>query len=336
MNVYLQGLASAVPDEIQTNESVVQGIAGWSAELVLERTGIQQRHVTSAGETAGDLAAEAAGRLLQQAGVPSTEIDAIVFCTQSPDLITPSTACLLQDRLQLPQTCAAFDVNLGCSGFTYGLWLSRALILSDSARHVLLLNGDTYSKYCNPREPAVAGLFGDGASAALITADPQGAWAEIGACVVGTNGRGAEHLNVRAGACRMPIAVDERDRYIHMNGAEIAIFAVRTVKRTIDELLAKAGLELDDIAQFVFHHASPELVRRLAAAYRLPSEKVPVDLADVGNIGGATIAMVLERCAERGALHPGDKVVLVGFGVGYSWGATLLEWMKPHGTDLNS
>ena len=210
----------------------------------------------------------------------------------------------------------------------YGLWLARSLVLSESARNVLLLAGDTFSKYCHPQDLAVASLFGDGATASLITADSQNAWAEIGPSALGTDGRGAKNLIVKAGGSRLPASETKSDNYLYMNGAEIASFAVSTVKMVVTQLLDKVQLPWADVDAFVFHQANPAFVQKLMQAYRLPPEKVPVGLANVGNTCSATIPMVLEQCVREGRFRPGQKIVLAGFGVGYSWAATLLEWKQ--------
>lgn len=326
MNANLCAVTSCLAAQIQSNAELASSISGWSAERILAKTGIAERRIAAPNETAGDLAYEAARQLLDRHSL-AARIDTLIFCTQSPDYCLPTTACILQDRLQLPRSCAAFDVNLGCSGYTYGLWLARALIRSDSAKNVLLLAGDTYSKYCNPRDPATASLFGDGASASWISSDPvEPAWAAIGPSVLGTDGRGGPHLMLRAGGRRMPEPQADADQYLFMNGAEIAGFAVSTVKAAIQSLLELSHLEWADIDWFVFHQANPAFVRRLADAYRLPHSKVPVESSAIGNTCSATIPITLERCVARGDFQPGQRLVLVGFGVGYSWAATLLEW----------
>jgi 3-oxoacyl-[acyl-carrier-protein] synthase-3 len=326
MSAWLHGLATAFPERTQSNDELAAGIAGWTGPRIEAKTGIRARRVAAAEETAGDLCARAAERLFAERQIDRSTIDALIVCTQSPDYLLPSTACLLQDRLQLPQTCAAFDVTLGCSGYTYGLWLARSLVLSQSARNVLLLTGDTYTKYCRPTDLAVASLFGDGAAASLITDRPEQAWAEIGPSVLGTDGRGAPHLIVPVGGARQPLATPEAERALHMNGAEIASFAVSTIKPLLQRLLDKLGRTWDEVEHFVFHQANPAFVQRLAAAYRLPLEKVPVGLADIGNTCSATIPMLLEECVQTRRFRPGDRLLLAGFGVGYSWAATALEW----------
>lgn len=332
MKAYLQGVSSWLPAATQTNEELARDIPGWSAERITQKTGIVGRRVAAAGETAGDLCFHAAEELFARHPEWRSQVDAIIVCTQSPDYFLPSTACLLQERLKLSTDCAAFDLTLGCSGYTYGLWLARSLIVSESARCVLLLAGDTYTRYCNPQLPATASLFGDGATASLITTEPEYAWAEIGKSIVGTDGRGADSLIVKAGGSRFPEPVDPNDRYLFMNGAEVASFAVSTVRRIVTQLLSATQLDWPDIDHFVFHQANPAFVQRLAAAYKLPIEKVPIGLADVGNTCSATIPMMLVQEHERHRFQPGQRVMLVGFGVGYSWGATLLDWLPTAST----
>jgi 3-oxoacyl-[acyl-carrier-protein] synthase-3 len=326
MSAWLHSLATALPDRSQSNEELANGTPGWTGNRIEMKTGIRARRVAAADETAGDLCARAAERLFADRQIDRAAIDALIVCTQSPDYFLPSTACILQDRLQLPQTCAAFDVTLGCSGYTYGLWLARSLILAESACKVLLLTGDTYTKYCRPTDLGVASLFGDGAAATLITNQPDNAWAEIGPSVLGTDGRGAPHLIVPAGAARHPLATPEVDRALHMNGAEIASFAVATIKPLLQRLLDKLGRSWDEVEYFLFHQANPAFVQRLAGAYRLPLEKVPIGLAEIGNTCSATIPMLLEECVQARRFQPGDRLLLAGFGVGYSWAATALEW----------
>lgn len=328
MSAYLHSIASEVAAQIQTNAQLVAGVEGWTTDRVHKSTGVIERRIAAAEETAGDLCFRAAEKLFANSAIDRTTIDAMIVCTQSPDYFLPSTACVLQDRLQLPQTVAAFDVSLGCSGYTHGLWLARSLVLSDSAKNVLLLAGDTLSKSCHPQNLAVASLFGDGATASLITNRSENAWAEIGPSALGTDGRGAQNLIIKAGASRLPKSEAPADHHLHMNGGEIASFAVSTVDVVINRLLDKVGLKWPDIDGFVFHHASPAFVKRLISVYRLPPEKVPIGLEKIGNTCSATIAMVLEECAQTDRFQPGHKLVLVGFGVGYSWSATLLEWKR--------
>lgn len=327
MTPYLHGIAYAVPERVQTNEELVAGVPGWSAEKILLRTGMRARRVTGPGETASDLCVRAAEQLFAERSVDPNSIDCLIFCTQSPDYFIPATACLLQDRLGLPTTCAAFDINQGCSGFVYGLMLCRALIVSGSARRVLLLNGETYSKMLNPRDIPTSCLLADGGAATLVSCEREGAWAEIGESRLGTNGRGAKNLYMPAGAFRQLDATEESPRYIYMNGAEIAAFAVGTITAGIQRLLDVVGRDWPEIDWFLFHQANPGFVKRVATALKLPLDKVPIDLDEFGNTGGSTIPILMRRMYERDQFRAGQKCVMAGFGTGYSWGMTYAEWL---------
>ncbi|MBI1346548.1 beta-ketoacyl-ACP synthase 3 [bacterium] len=328
MTVYLHAVTMSLPERVQSNEELCEGIEGWTAEKIVAKTGMRCRRIARPDETAADLAVQAAEQLFAETGISRDSIDALVFCTQSPDHFVPATACFIQDRLKLPTTCAAFDFNQGCSGYPYGLMISRGLIESGAAQRVLFLTGETYSKYCNPKELATASLFGDGGAATLLSNDPDNALAMIGDARCGTDGNGAKHLLCAGGGWRHPEPSPEHPRAIYMNGAAIASFAAGTVKAGIDRLLAVARKEWSDIDLFLFHQANPGFIRRLTMALHLPLEKVPIDLDDVGNTGSVTIPQLMRRMCDRGELKAGMKCVIAGFGTGFSWGMTYAEWLR--------
>lgn len=329
MTAYLRGIQIHLPEQVRTNNDLAEANPGWEAEKIYAKTGIRARHIAAAGETAGDLAAVAASKLLEECAVAPEEIDALLFCTQSPDYLLPTTACLLQERLGLPTTCAALDYNLGCSGFTYGLWLARGLIVSGSARNILLLTADTYSRYCDLHDLTTATIFGDGAAAALVTGTAGGAWATIGETITGTDGRGKESLIVRSGCARMPESDEARDRYLYMNGPEVFSFTLTTVHQGIQQLLDRIGMSWEQIDWYLFHQANAYMLKKLGQAMRLDPEKMPIDMEDLGNTVSPTLPILIRRQKDRGAFAPGQHCVLAGFGVGYSWAMTYLRW----GTD---
>jgi 3-oxoacyl-[acyl-carrier-protein] synthase-3 len=338
MNAYLHGIQYCLPERVSTNEDLSR-TSGWEAEDIFAKTGIRSRRVVGEGETSSDLGFRAADRLLNELNFDRNQIDALLFCAGARDYIVPATACLLQDRLGLPHTCAAFDYVLGCSGYTYGLWLARSLILSESAKNVLLVTADTPTPFCDPSDLGTVALFGDGGAATLISAESTGSIAELGPTVTGTNGRGAKNLMIRLGGARAidhvhaavgmrPVSNSPRDAFISMNGPEITIFSVRTVKSGIQQLLDRVGLDWGDVDLFLFHQANAYMLRRLCETLKIPQHRAPIDMEDTGNTICASIPILMGRCMERGIFHSGQRCVLSGFGMGYSWAMTMLTWTR--------
>lgn len=326
MNAYLQGVQYYLPATRVTNEQLIAANPSWNGKDIYTKTGIKTRHHAAENETASDLGFKAANNLIREAGMDAGGIDALLFCTQSPDYPLPTTACLLQERLGLPRTTACFDYNLGCSGFTYGLWLARALIVSESCKNVLLILADTYSKYCEPTDLATASVFGDAGAAAIVTREQSKGIATIGSTVLGTDGRGAENLIVREGGARTPRTPNSSDRCLYMNGPEIFAFALSSVRHAIDRLLTENQLKWEQVDWFLFHQAGKIILDKLRASLRIPADKMPIELEDVGNTVSATIPLLLRRHLDRQCFFPGQTCVLAGFGVGYSWAVTLLTW----------
>lgn len=322
-------IASHLPEQVLSNDDLAVLYPSWPADKILGKTGIQTRRIAAPGETAVDLAEAAAKALFAQGRVVPSDIDYLLFCTQAPDHILPTSACILQQRLGLRTDIGALDFNLGCSGFVYGLSMAQALIASGQARRVLLLTADTYSKLIHPMDRGVRSLFGDGAAATLIEAVETDAPA-LGPFVFGTDGAGAENLIVPAGGFRQPrteeTAVVTEDAsgnlraadHLYMNGAAIMTFTLGAVPAAIDELLARASAKLDDYDAVVLHQASAFILDRLRRKLAVPEDKFVVALRDVGNTVSSTIPMALEPLVTDGRAR---RVLLVGFGVGYSWAA---------------
>ena len=256
-------------------------------------------------------------------------------CTQSPDYFLPTTACILQDRLGLGTGCAALDFNQGCSGYVYGLALAKGMIAGGVARTVLLVTAETYSKFIHPRDRSVRMLFGDGASATLVTAEGRGG-ARVGALSLGTDGSGYRNLIVPAGGARTPLCAATRvetadengsvrtPEHLFMDGPELFAFTLKRVPEVVRATLAAAGTELGDVDWFVFHQANAFMNEHLRAKLKIPKAKAVSYLADVGNTVSSTIPLAL--CDAGRGFADGDRVMLVGFGVGYSWGAAMLDW----------
>jgi 3-oxoacyl-[acyl-carrier-protein] synthase III len=266
-----------------------------------------------------------------------SKIDVVIFCTQSADYYLPTSACLMQTRLQLSTSCAAFDVNLGCSGFTYSLWIAGSLIESGSASNVLLIAGDTLAKYCNPHDIVTTTIFADGAAAVLLSNDPKDAIATFGPTVLGTDGRGGEFLIVRDGGARhrnvesaddaqSTIHSRPEDAHLFMNGPEVYSFTLNCVPAGIQQLLDRMKLSKADIDHYLFHQANRFMLDQLRMKSAIPPDKCPIDLEDTGNAASAALPILLKRCIDKDRFKSGDKCVLVGFGVGFSWAITYMQW----------
>jgi 3-oxoacyl-[acyl-carrier-protein] synthase-3 len=312
-----------LPERALTNQELAATFPEWSVEKIAAKTGIVQRHLAAPEECASDLAVAAARKLFASSACRPEEIDFLLLCTQSPDYFLPTTACLLQDRLGLPTTAGALDFNLGCSGYVYGLSLARGLIETGQAASVLLLTAETYSKFLHPDDRGVRALFGDAAAATLVRARadaPPGGLPWIGPFVFGTDGKGKDHLIVAGGGLRRPA----RDHLV-MNGPEIFSFTLRAVPQAIRQLLARAVKRMDDVDLFVFHQANGYMLEHLRKKLQIPPEKFVLALSHCGNTVSSTIPIALKEAAAARRLAPGALVMLVGFGVGYSWGATLIQ-----------
>ena len=330
---YIKAISYYLPEKIVTNEELLKEFPEWSVDKVAQKVGVNSRHVAQEGETAGDMAEKAALQLFNEYSIDPKSIDFVMLCTQSPDYFLPSTACILQDRLGIPTSAGAFDYNLGCSGCIYGLAMAKGLISAGIAKNVLLLTAETYNKYLHPSDKSNRSIFGDGAAACLISTE---GFAEIGEFVLGTDGSGANNLIVKTGASRQKeptgkfVEDDEGhiwfDDYLYMNGGEIFNFTLDAVPSMMKNILEKNGLEKDDIDYYVFHQANKFMLNTIRKVCVLPKDKFYVNLQETGNTVSSTVLIGLKDCMANGAIKSGDKVMISGFGVGLSWGGTVLKF----------
>ena len=332
----IKDFACYLPVDTLSNAELAALYPDWPADKIYEKTGILTRHVARVDQTAADLAYEAACRLFERGNVTADQVDFIIFCTQAPDYILPTSACVLQERLGVTRASGALDINLGCSGYVYGLSLAKGLIETGSARCVLLLTGDTYSKYIHPLDKSVRTLFGDGAAATAVVGTESGT-AQIGSFVFGTDGRGAENLIVEAGSFRRPSTaqtkIEQFDQsgnirtpeHLYMNGAEVLMFSLREIPKAFNGVLEKANCSRDDIDYFVFHQANKFMLETLRKKLDIPVEKMPIMVESCGNTVASSIPMALEQMQLRNQLKSGAKLLLMGFGVGYSWAGCIVQ-----------
>ena len=338
MAAYINYISSYLPKNIRTNEDIANRHPEWSVEKISLKVGIEQRHLAGEDETAGDMAFLAAEKLINDNKINREDIDYIILCTQSPDYMLPSTACILQHRLGLPKHCGAFDFNLGCSGYVYGIGIAKGFILSGQAKRVLLLTAETYNKYISDEDKGNKTIFGDGATATLVTAESiDGALNyEIGNFTYGTDGSGAESLIVRNGASRHPIRdgnneYDEEgnflrnDNHIYMDGKAIFNFTAFEVPKLVKENLISNGMAKNEIDLFLFHQANAYMLDTVRKRCGIDATKFFVDIKTVGNTVSNSIPIAMVRANEQGVLKEANHILISGFGVGLSMAAVILN-----------
>lgn len=330
MEVYIKAISYYLPEKVITNEQLVEEFPEWSVEKIAKKVGINERHIAAENETAGDMAYKAAEKLIEENVINKETIDFVLLCTQSPDYFLPSTSCIIQNRLGLLTKCGAFDFNLGCSGYEYGLAVAKGLIISGVAKNILLLTAETYNKHIHPKDKGNRTIFGDGASASLISMD---GFAKIGEFVLGSDGSGYDRLIHKTGAMRhyrplMDLHDDENGNplssdFLFMDGKAIFDFTSDVVPPMIEEVLAMHQMNMDDVDLFVFHQANKYMINYLRKLMGIDKEKFYVFMENVGNTVSSTIPIALCEAQKEGKLH--GNILLAGFGVGLSYGATVLK-----------
>ena len=330
MDAFIKAISYYLPEKVVTNEQLVEEFPEWSVEKIAKKVGISERHIAADDETAGDMAFKAAEKLITEKDIDKSTIDFVLLCTQSPDYFLPSTSCIIQSKLGLSTRCGAFDFNLGCSGYEYGLAVAKGLILGGIAKNILLLTAETYNKHIHPKDKGNRTIFGDGASASLISTD---GFARIGEFVLGSDGNGYDRLIHKTGAMRQyqvlndlhedengtPISSD----HLFMDGKAIFDFTSDIVPPMIEETLRKNQLSMDDVNLFVFHQANKYMINYLRKLMEIDKDKFYVFMETVGNTVSSTIPIALVEAQKEGSLN--GKVVLAGFGVGLSYGAVVLD-----------
>ncbi|MBT9153701.1 MAG: 3-oxoacyl-(acyl-carrier-protein) synthase 3 protein 1 [Firmicutes bacterium] len=320
----ISGTGAYVPTRVLTNkelESVIDTTADW----ILSRTGISERRIALPDEATSDLSYPAAKQALENAGLLATDIDAIIVATITPDMLFPSTACIIQAKLGA-KNAVAFDLSAACTGFVYGLQLAVQAIESGSWRHVLVVGAETLSRIVDWQDRNTCVLFGDGAGAAVVSAYGKGP--RILGVHLGADGTDGHVLTLPAGGSRLPASletVNGRRHFVHMNGQEVYKFAVRIVDEACSQLLDKLGLNYEDVDFYIPHQANLRIIEGFAKRLKVPLTKIAVNLDRYGNMSGASIPVALHEFSERQP-RVGDKVMLVGFGGGLTWGSCLLEW----------
>lgn len=334
MKAYIKAISYYLPAKIVSNKELVAEFPEWTVDKIADKVGVHNRHVAGS-ETISSMAVKAAEKLFQEnPSVKREDIDFVLVCTQSPDYLLPSTACIIQNALGIPKTCGAFDFNLGCSGYEYGLATAKGYIAAGIAKNILLITAEAYNKHIHPRDKGNRTIFGDAATATLISTD---GFAEIGDFVLGTDGSGAEDLIVKTGGMAFPekandLTFDENGNpyssdYLYMNGAAIFNFTLRVVPKMVRQTLEKNNLSNDDIDLYVFHQANSFMLTHLRKKLKIAEEKFFINMADIGNTVSSTIPIALKDAQNAGLLK--GNILIAGFGVGLSWGACSLKITQP-------
>lgn len=315
-------IAVHFPERCETNDQLQTEFPEWDIPEIAEKTGIHSRYIAAPDETPSDLAVKACEKLFAQHNIDRSTIDFVLLCTQTPDYPLPTTACLLQTRLNLRTNSGAIDFNLGCSGYVYGLAMADGLIQSGVAKKILLVTAETYSKYIDREDRSLRTIFGDAAAATLITASPT---PTLEAFQFGTDGSGADTLLVADGGARPDkdaIKPRHRKRWksrLYMDGPSLMSFTVVAIPKLIEDILEQMHLTTTDVQLFLLHQATHKMLAQMQARLGVDDTRLPISLANCGNTVSCTLPILIEQMRAQGRIEPGRPNLLVGFGVGWSW-----------------
>jgi 3-oxoacyl-[acyl-carrier-protein] synthase-3 len=332
----ITAIAYHLPAKRVDNADLAAENPDWHPDKLEAKTGIVARRISAPNETAADLAIAAARRVLAIANRSPAEIDYVIFCSQSPDYLLPSTACLIQQELGIPSNVGALDMNLGCSGFVYGLGLCKGLIESGQANRILLLTADTYSKYIHPADRSVRVIFGDAGAATIVEGVEAPDGTEIGPFRYGTSGKGAGDLVVPDSGARARAKPNDArpllkggpfgPQWLYMNGPAVFQFTLGVVPKLVTEVLSAAALSMEDVAMIIPHQANAYMLESLRKRLDVPADKLFVNVREIGNTVSATIPIALVMAASAGRIEAGQRLLLLGFGIGLSWGGAMIRW----------
>ena len=319
-----------LPEQILTNNQLDKQFPDWSSDKIEKKIGIRERHIVKNNETALDLALKAAEKILKDYN--KGKIDFLMLCTQSPDYYLTTGACILQNKIGLKTDIGAFDYNLGCSGFVYGLAMAKSFINSKIATNILLITSETYTKHIHRKDKGNKTIFGDAAAATIIEKSET---EQIGEFVLGTDGSGYKNIIVPNGGLRNRYDINAKeiddgsgsirtDNNLYMNGPEVFNFTIKVVPKLFLDLLKENKTNLEHLDYVIFHQANKYINEYLRKKIDIPKEKYYIDLLRTGNTVSCTIPIAIKDSLDNKIIKKGDKILLAGFGVGYSWGGTII------------
>lgn len=325
---HIVGWGKYLPDKVVTNHELAK-LMDTTDEWIKSRTGISERRFAREHETTSSMSIAAAQLALDRARVDPVDIDMIIVATLTPDHVFPATACMVQDALGATKA-GAYDLSAACAGFIYGLSMGTSMIKAGAARIVLVIGAETLSRILDPEDRGTYPLFGDGAGAVVLKAseNPGG----VMATVLGSDGSGGEHLMLPGGGCKFPAShetINNRLHYLKMNGREVYRFATKVMGKAAKEACDKAGVPLDEISLMVPHQANIRIIESASKQLKISEDKVYTNLDRYGNTSAASIPIAFCEAIEQGKVRAHDKIVMVGFGAGLTWGAAVVEWGIP-------
>lgn len=316
----IAGVSTCVPSKVFDNMTDASTFPRDEVRKVVSMAGVKKRHMSDGSICSSDLCLQAAGDLLADLGWAPDTVDALILVTQTPDYFLPSTSCLIHRDLGLSDRCATFDVGLGCSGYPYGMWLA-SMMINAGLNRVLVLHGETPTLFLNPDDRATYLLFGDAGSATAVErTDDENTWHFI----LQTDGSGYDNLIVSAGGFRNRFSENSGEYCLSMNGADLFNFTIKRVPPLIIETLELSGMDVNDVDCYVFHQSNRFMMNHIAKKCGLPSDRIPIILEKFGNAGGPSVPLTITRGIDRDAITDGYSLMLLGYGVGLSWGSGLV------------
>lgn len=326
-SVIIKGTGSYAPKKELTNEDLSK-IVDTTDEWIYTRSGIKSRHIAAECETTSDMALIASQRALEAAGIKAEEIDLVIVTTVNPDMMFPSTACLLQAKLGIRNNIPCFDIEAACSGFVYGLEVATKMMKSGYYNNALVVSSEKMSSLVDWQDRSTCVLFGDGSGAVVLSTTDEEKTGVLDT-VLGADGSDTATLKMPAGGSAMPASketVENRLHYLQMNGREVFKHAVKIMGEKAFEVIERYGISADQISLLIPHQANTRIIESVAKRLKLPMEKVFINIEKYGNTSSASIPIALDEAVRTGRVKKGDYILFVAFGAGLTWGATLVKW----------
>jgi len=330
----IQNISCYFPDKVLKNKDLQNEFSNLKLPELTRLTGVTQRHICETDETSLDMAVAAAKNVFKDSSIKKQDIDYVIFCSAGGDYITPASSCIIHDKLNLSAGCGAFDFNQGCTGYIYGLSLADSLITAGNASNILLLTSEAITKTIHPKDSSNRAIFGDAATASIIV---KGNENNLGKFIFGTDGSKFDKIIIKHGRERFPLPEnsehDKIDSYgntrnhanFYMDGSEVFNFSVSKAPELVSQLLSEANLSFNEIDFFVFHQANQIILETIGRKLKIPEKKLVIDIETTGNTVSSTIPIALYNAFTTGKIAHGKLVLIAGFGVGFSWGGTVIR-----------